>query len=65
MTLLETVEAEVKQNKGCALLLETSSGLKYTPARELYVRMGYKQICRLENYYGPNDDKILYKKEVK
>jgi ribosomal protein S18 acetylase RimI-like enzyme len=63
--LLTAVENEVKQNGGTAILVETSSTAKYEPARKLYEKMGYEQVCKFENYYAPHDDKILYRKGVR
>jgi ribosomal protein S18 acetylase RimI-like enzyme len=63
--LLTAVENEVKQKGGTAILVEASSTAKYEPARKLYEKMGYEQVCKLENYYAPHDDKILYRKEVR
>ena len=63
-SLLENIEKEVRQNKGLNILIETSLSKKYEPARKLYEKMGYRQICVLEDYYAQNEGKILYRKTL-
>ena len=39
--------------------VETSSTLRYEPTRQFYVRCGYAQEARLQNFYAEGDDKLV------
>ncbi|MEX2218199.1 MAG: GNAT family N-acetyltransferase [Phycisphaerales bacterium] len=44
--------------------IETSSTPRYEPTRAFYERCGYRQEARLEGFYAPGDDKIIYAKAL-
>ena len=43
---------------------ETSSRALYEPTRAFYERCGYRAEARMEAFYAPGDDKIVYMKVV-
>ena len=43
-----------------AVVVETSSGESYAAARRFYAGRGYTQVGRVPQYYGPDEDKIIF-----
>jgi ribosomal protein S18 acetylase RimI-like enzyme len=54
----------IRTRKGERLVLETSGQASYEPARRFYERNGYREAGRIRNFYKPNDDCIIYCKEL-
>lgn len=46
------------------LYIETSSQPKYVPTRAFYEKAGYRLDARLEDFYAPGDDKLIYVREL-
>lgn len=46
------------------LVVETSSTDQYAPTREFYRRLGYDEEARIRQFYGPDDDKIVFWKSL-
>ena len=62
--LLDAVEKALTAD-GCRLLVvETSSRADYAPTRTFYERRGYAQAARLPGYYAPDDDLVIYLKDL-
>lgn len=60
--LLRHAEA-LAVSQGCRLLIaETSSQPKYGPTRAFYLRNSYRELARIEEYYRPGDDLVIYGK---
>ncbi|NCB02682.1 MAG: N-acetyltransferase [Spirochaetia bacterium] len=62
--LLNTTEKEIISLKGKRIYIETSSSSIYLPTRSFYIRNGYLLEAELKDYYGPNDNKLIYVKVV-
>jgi ribosomal protein S18 acetylase RimI-like enzyme len=62
--LIKRVEEIVADLSGSHIWIETSSKDKYVPTRRFYQKMGYKVVAELPNFYGKNDNKIIYVKRV-
>lgn len=62
--LLQHCEALVKSNQGRLIVVETSSQPKYDPTRNFYLRSGYREEARIQGYYAPDDDLIVYTKHL-
>jgi ribosomal protein S18 acetylase RimI-like enzyme len=62
--VLEKTEALIAGLKGRAIWVETSGQGKYLPTRKFYLRFGYKEEAVLKDFYGPNDDKVIYVKRL-
>jgi ribosomal protein S18 acetylase RimI-like enzyme len=62
--LMASVEDEIKKAKGKLVVIETSSTPKYERTRRFYRRYGYEAICRIPDFYAPDDDKIIFQKWV-
>lgn len=61
--LLET-ERKIASLGGRRVYAETSSRELYQPTRSFYERCGYIAEARLEAFYAPGDDKIVYVKPL-
>ena len=62
--LLRAVEAKLVA-EGCRLIVvETSSRARYAPTRGFYERRGYAAAARVPGYYAPDDDLIVYLKDL-
>jgi ribosomal protein S18 acetylase RimI-like enzyme len=62
--LLEKTEVLIAGLKGRAIWVETSGQEKYLPTRKFYLRYKYKEEAVLKDFYGPNDDKVIYVKRL-
>lgn len=62
--ILNDVEKRAK-DKGCRILwIETAGRSLYEPTRYFYIKNGYELAGTLKEYYGPGDDKLVYRKEL-
>ncbi len=57
-------EAQVKKRGGKKIYAETSGREDYRLTRNFYQGMGFKELCRLEEFYAPGDDKVIYGKTL-
>lgn len=53
-------EAFVRSHGGERLVLETSGRPDYQRARQFYERAGYRLVGRIEDFYRPGDDCVIY-----
>lgn len=61
--LLQFVEAQVHEQAGRRLIIETSSLPRYAPTRNFYQRHGYTELARIADFYAVGDDRIIYGKD--
>ncbi|MBU1180586.1 MAG: GNAT family N-acetyltransferase [Proteobacteria bacterium] len=57
-------EDAVRKMGGTRLYAETSSKKQYEPTRAFYRKMGYHEAAFLEDFYAPDDGKIIFVKKV-
>ena len=62
--LLDYVEKDVVSRGGRMLLIETSSQESYGGTVRFYLRVGYKQVARIKNFYRIGDDKFIFSKNL-
>lgn len=62
--LMMQVEESVIELSGKHIWIETSSRDIYVPTRRFYQKIGYRVVAELPNFYGKNDNKIIYVKRV-
>ncbi len=62
--LMEAAEEKIKQAKGRLILVETSSKPGYEKTNLFYQRIGYKEACRIIDFYAIGDDQIIYEKRM-
>lgn len=63
IVLLE-VEKTIRALGGNGIYIETSSLPKYEPTRAFYLKNGYPEKARFEDFYDKGDDKVVYVKYV-
>lgn len=59
--LIET-ESEIRKLGGETIYVETSSRDLYAPTRAFYLKNGYIEKARFEDFYDRGDDKVVYVK---
>lgn len=62
--LLEESERAIRNAGGRRVYVETSSRTIYEPTRRFYLRAGYAFVASLPDFYGPEDHKIIYGKNL-
>jgi ribosomal protein S18 acetylase RimI-like enzyme len=62
--LLAFVEADVRDQDGRLLLIETSSTPHYEPTRRFYLRHGYAQPATIPDYYADGDGLVVFAKRI-
>lgn len=62
--LLSRAEADMAARGARLCVIETSSLPRYSPARDFYLRMGYREAARLREFYAPGDDKLVFLKDL-
>jgi GNAT superfamily N-acetyltransferase len=62
--LMSYAEYNVEKAGGRLIIVETSSKPSYDDTNNFYRDLGYKEICRITDFYAPKDDKIMYQKQV-
>ena len=63
--LVQFTETKIRERNGRLVVIETSSGEKYAPARALYERTGYAALARIGDFYRPGEDLLIYCKYLK
>ena len=58
--LLQRAEQRIAALAGARVYIETSGRPQYAPTQGFYLRCGYREAARLEQFYGPEDDKLVY-----
>ncbi|HVH10829.1 MAG TPA: GNAT family N-acetyltransferase [Gemmatimonadales bacterium] len=62
--LLGAVEHTLVAAQGRLIVVETSSRAAYAPTRAFYERRGYARTATLPGYYAPDDDLVIYLKDL-
>ena len=62
--LMASAENIIKQRGGRIAVAETSGRPSYLSSRMFYLAKGYKESARVRDFYAPDDDKIIYTKEL-
>jgi len=62
--LLDMAVEHVGKLGGKNVWIETASRPLYEPTRKFYIKNGCDIITELPNYYGPEDNKVIYLKRV-
>jgi len=65
--LLEHIEGELRalgQSEARTLIVETSSTAKYERTQQFYASRGFVEEARIRQFYGPEDDKVVFWKSL-
>jgi ribosomal protein S18 acetylase RimI-like enzyme len=60
--LLRESERTIEELGGRRIYIETSSRPQYDPTRKFYLACGYREEAVLEDFYAPDDSKVMYVK---
>ncbi len=60
--LLTHVEETLRANDQRLLLVETSGLPSYERTRKFYLKCGYEQAARVQDYYATGEDMVLFRK---
>jgi ribosomal protein S18 acetylase RimI-like enzyme len=60
--LMAAAEENIIREGGRLILVETSSKPGYEKTNLFYQRLGYREACRIIDFYMIGDDKIIYEK---
>ncbi len=60
--LVRWLEDEVGKLHGRMIVIETSSQPRYEPTRQFYLKLDYKEVARIPDFYKPGDDRVIYAK---
>ena len=63
--LLAAVETQLMADRCRLIVVETSSRADYAPTRAFYERRGYARAATLPGYYAPDDDLVIYLKDLR
>jgi len=63
--LMAFAEGEIKQAGGRLAFIETSSKPEYERTRRFHYARGYELICRIADFYAPDDDKLILQKRFR
>lgn len=62
--LMAAAEDRIRDIGGKRVYVETSSRPQYESTRQFYLRVGYKVECVLEEFYAPEDGKVILVKAL-
>jgi len=62
--LLKESEARIRALGGRIVWIETSGRPLYEPTRHFYLKNGYELEATLREFYGPGDDKLVFRREL-
>jgi ribosomal protein S18 acetylase RimI-like enzyme len=62
--LLRETELDIGMLGGTGIYVETSSKELYAPTRAFYLKNGYREKARFEDFYDRGDDKVVYVKMI-
>lgn len=65
--LMDHVENDLRQRgdkEARTLIVETSSTDQYALTREFYAGLGYVEEARIRDFYGPDDNKVVFWKSM-
>ncbi len=60
--LVGWIEDEVGKLNGRMIVIETSSQPRYEPTRRFYLKLDYREVARIPDFYKPGDDRVIYAK---
>lgn len=54
----------IKSKRGTQIFAETSSREPYARARAFYVKAGFEEVARFEDFYEPGDAKVIFRLKI-
>ncbi|MBU2528294.1 GNAT family N-acetyltransferase [bacterium] len=63
-TLMDMAVKDIARMSGKYIWADTSSRPLYESTRKFYLKSGFEKIAELPNFYGANDNKIIFLKKL-
>lgn len=60
--VLTEAEARMRAMGASRHYAETSSTERYAPTRAFYLRTGFREVARIDDFYRPGDGKVVYER---
>lgn len=64
LALMERTAAFIRKKRGLQIFAETSSREPYAAARGFYLKAGFEQAARFEDFYAVGDAKIVFRMKL-
>ena len=61
--LMTLAEKQVAEKGGRKIFIDTSGRPEYASTRDFYRNCGYRIVAELDDFYAPNDSKVIYSKD--
>ncbi len=62
--LMADAESRIRDAGGARIYIDTSNLPQYASTRQFYSSCGYKIAAILDEFYGPQDDKVIFEKRL-
>jgi ribosomal protein S18 acetylase RimI-like enzyme len=62
--IMNYVESEIQNAGGRVLIVETSGLPNYDLTRKFYIKLGYKQVAVVPDFYADGDDMVVFWKRL-
>ncbi len=62
--LLDFLEQWVREMKGRMILADTSTIPQYEKTEKFYLKMGFREVARVPDYYYPGNDRVTFCKRL-
>ena len=62
--LLEAAEKDVRNRGGRWVLIETAGKAQYVPTHQFYLRCGYAQVSKIDDFYAVGDPRLIFGKRL-
>ena len=63
--MLYAAEEAIRSAGGYLILIETSGTPEYENTRRFYEKRGYREGCRIRDFYAPGDDQVTMEKRFR
>ena len=63
-SFLSQIESDIESRSGRLIIIETSSTPPLEKARSFYPALGYRRCGEVPDFYGVNDNKIIFAKKL-
>ena len=63
-TLVAEIESRLRKRGERILIAETSATAEYEQTRDFYRKNGYSEEARIRDFWGPDDDKVVFWKSL-
>jgi ribosomal protein S18 acetylase RimI-like enzyme len=62
--LLASAEEEIRKRGGRWILIETAGKAQYVPTHRFYLKCGYVEVSKIDDFYAPGDPRLVFGKRL-